>query len=65
MAEDEDAPVRKRTPLEPLRLDTLGVDELRAYIGELREEISRVEADIGRKQGHRSAAEAVFGAPKP
>ncbi len=63
MAEDE-APVRKRTRLEPLRLDTLGVDELRAYIGELRDEISRVEADIGRKQGHRSAAEAVFGVPK-
>ncbi len=64
MAEDEDAPVRPRRRLEPLRLDTLGIDELWAYIGELRDEISRVEADIGRKQGHRSAAEAVFGLPK-
>lgn len=61
MAEDEDAPVRRQKRLEPLRLDTLGIDELYAYIGELREEISRVEADIGRKQGHRSAADAVFG----
>ena len=62
--EDEDspwgAPVRKRARLEKLVLDTLGIDELREYIGELREEIARVEADIERKQGHRSAADAFF-----
>lgn len=59
-AEDEDAPVRKRVRLEKLVLDPLGVEELRDYIAELREEIARVEADIDRKQGHRSAAEAFF-----
>jgi uncharacterized small protein (DUF1192 family) len=64
MAEEEDAPVRVRRRMEPIRLDTLGIEELRAYIGELRDEISRVEADIARKQGHRSAAESVFGLPK-
>ena len=63
MAEDDDAPVRKRIRLEKLVLDTLGIEELRDYIGELREEIIRVEADIGRKQGHRSAADAFFRKP--
>ena len=62
-AEDEDAPVRKRIRLEKLVLDPLGVEELRDYIGELRAEIARVEADIDRKQGHRSAAEAFFRKP--
>jgi uncharacterized small protein (DUF1192 family) len=60
MAEDEDLPLRKRIRLEKLVLDTLGVDELRDYIGELKDEIARVEADIGRKQNHRSAADAFF-----
>jgi uncharacterized small protein (DUF1192 family) len=63
MAEEEDVPVRKRTRLEKLVLDTLGIDELRDYIGELREEIARVEADIGRKSSHRSAADAFFRKP--
>jgi uncharacterized small protein (DUF1192 family) len=67
MAEDEDSPwgtpVRKPARLEKLVLDTLGVEELREYIGELRAEIARVEADIDRKQGHRSAADAFFRKP--
>ena len=63
MAEDDDAPIRKRIRLEKLALDTLGVDELRDYIGELKDEIARVEADIGRKQNHRSAADAFFKRP--
>jgi uncharacterized small protein (DUF1192 family) len=63
MAEDEDVPLRKRIRLEKLVLDTLGVDELRDYIGELKDEIARVEADIGRKQNHRSAADAFFKRP--
>lgn len=60
---DDDEPRRPARRLTPLPLDTLGVEELRAYIGELREEIARVEADIGRKQGHRSAADAFFRKP--
>ncbi len=63
MAEDEDTPVRKRIRLEKLVLDTLGIDELRDYIDELKAEIARVEADIGRKQNHRSAADAFFKRP--
>jgi uncharacterized small protein (DUF1192 family) len=67
MAVDDDnpweAPPRKRVRLEKLLLDPLGIEELRDYIGELREEIARVEADIERKQGHRSAADAFFKRP--
>jgi uncharacterized small protein (DUF1192 family) len=58
----DDIPVKRRR-LEPLVLDTLGVEELRAYIGELRAEIARVEADIERKQSHRSAADTFFRRP--
>ena len=60
---DEDLPVRKRTRLEKLVLDTIGIAELRDYIGELNDEIARVEADIDRKQSHRSAADAFFKRP--
>jgi uncharacterized small protein (DUF1192 family) len=41
-------------------LEPLGVAELEAYIGELRDEITRVEADIQRKKKHLSAAEGLF-----
>ena len=33
------------------------------YISELKDEIARVEADIGRKQNHKSAADAFFRKP--
>jgi len=62
MLEEEDQPRRPRR-LEKLPLDLLGIEELRDYIGELREEIARVEADIGRKQAHRNAADAFFRKP--
>jgi len=63
MAREEDEPLTKRRRLEPLLLDSLGIDELRGYIDELRTEIARVEADIGRKSSHRSAADAFFKRP--
>ena len=63
MLEDDEGPPRKRLRLERLVLDTLGIEELRDYISELREEIARVEADIDRKQGHRSAADSFFRRP--
>jgi uncharacterized small protein (DUF1192 family) len=63
MAEEEDVPVRKRTRLERLVLDTLGVEELHDYIGELRQEIARVETDIERKNSHKNAADAFFRKP--
>ena len=56
MAREEDEPLTKRRRLEPILLDSLGIQEMRGYIDELRTEIARVEADIGRKSSHRSAA---------
>jgi len=61
--DDDDPPPRKRTRLEKLVLDTLGIEELRDYIDELREEIARVEVDIARKGSHRTAADAFFRRP--
>jgi uncharacterized small protein (DUF1192 family) len=63
MAQEEDAPPLKRRRLEPLLLDSLGIAELRLYIDELKTEIARVEADINRKNSHRSAADAFFKRP--
>ena len=63
MARDDDEPLTKRRRLEPLLLDSLGIEDLRSYIDELRTEIVRVEADIGRKGSHRSAADAFFKKP--
>jgi uncharacterized small protein (DUF1192 family) len=63
MLEDEAAEPRRPARLNKPPLDSLSVEELHAYIGELREEIARVEADTGRKQSHRSAADAFFRRP--
>jgi uncharacterized small protein (DUF1192 family) len=63
MAQQDDEPLTKRRRLEPLLLDSLGIAELHSYIDELKTEIARVEADIGRKNNHRSAADAFFKRP--
>jgi uncharacterized small protein (DUF1192 family) len=63
MARDDEEPMTKRRRLEPLLLDSLGIEEMRGYIEELRSEIARVEADISRKSSHRSAADAFFKKP--
>ncbi len=56
--EDDELPVARRVV--PLPLDPLGVAELQGYIAELRMEIARVEAAIGRKQDHRGVADSFF-----
>jgi uncharacterized small protein (DUF1192 family) len=61
--DDDEALPRPRLRLERLTLDMLGIEELNAYIDELRTEIARVEADIARKQSHRSAADSFFHKP--
>lgn len=59
---EDDAP-RPRTHLSQPPLDRLGVAELEAYITELRNEVTRAETEIARKQGHRAAADSVFRRP--
>lgn len=62
--DDEPAPAASaKARLQPLALDSLGIAELEAYIQELRQEISRVEVEIRRKEGHRTNADAVFRRP--
>ncbi len=60
---EEDLPRPSKKLLTPPVLDTLGVDELEAYIGDLHAEIARVKGAIAAKQAHRSAAEAFFKPP--
>ncbi len=60
MIDEDETPKKPVARLAPLRLDPLGLAELAAYREELRAEIVRVEADMVRKEGHRSAADAFF-----
>lgn len=63
MFEDEPAEPRRVRRLEPLRLEGRDVAELRLYVEELRAEIARTEAEITRRAGVGSAAEALFRRP--
>jgi uncharacterized small protein (DUF1192 family) len=58
--DEEDLEPKKPKGLQARVLDTLSIDELEAYIGELKEEISRCEADIARKRDVRAGAEQFF-----
>jgi uncharacterized small protein (DUF1192 family) len=60
MMDEED--LRPRTAGKVLARDlrTLSVEDLRAYVVELRNEMERVEAEIARRQDVRGAAEALF-----
>lgn len=55
---DEELPGKK--PAAVKNLEPLSVDELTAYIADLKAEILRVEADIAKKQAHKSAADSFF-----
>jgi uncharacterized small protein (DUF1192 family) len=57
---EDDTPRPQPRRLNELKLDGLGVAELEAYVNELRTEIDRVHTEIGRKRGHRGAADALF-----
>lgn len=41
-------------------LKSLSVSELEARIGELREEIERVQSELGAKKAHEAAAASIF-----
>jgi uncharacterized small protein (DUF1192 family) len=59
-AEDDDLEPRKTAGFQPLVLDRLSIEELTGYIVTLRDEITRVEADIVKKRAVRDGAEAFF-----
>ncbi len=63
MVFDDDLEPKKKSEKVYRVLDDLSVDELQDYIAEMKEEIARVEAEIEKKTGHRSAADALFRAP--
>lgn len=56
--DDETDPKTKKQ--KPRALDALSVPELKDYIAQLKAEITRVEADILRKEKHKAAADALF-----
>jgi uncharacterized small protein (DUF1192 family) len=58
--EDDDRPKKKLVHEIGQDLTLLSVAELQERIGLLQQEIARLEADIGRKQATRSAADTFF-----
>lgn len=58
MDEQDFLPQKKKPDLR--KLDSLSVDELNDYIGELRDEIVRVEGEIKRKKASAEAASLFF-----
>lgn len=57
-ADDDLDPKTKR--LKPRSLDNLSIDDLVNYIVDLKNEITRVEADIAKKQAHKDAVSSLF-----
>jgi uncharacterized small protein (DUF1192 family) len=57
---DQDEAPRRRQVLEKPRFDGWDVGQLRDYIAELQAEIARAEAGIAAREDHRAAAEAFF-----
>jgi uncharacterized small protein (DUF1192 family) len=47
----------------PPVIDRWGVEELRAYIADLRDEIARAEREIGKREASKAAADLFFRKP--
>lgn len=58
-ADDDLDPQTKRAKAR--NLDTMSIPELKLYIEDMKAEISRVEADIAKKEKSKAAADALFG----
>jgi uncharacterized small protein (DUF1192 family) len=54
---------RPRNRFVPPVTDRWSVDDLRAYIAALREEIARAEAEIGKREASKAAADLLFKRP--
>ena len=58
--EEDDRPKKKVAHEIGSDLSLLSVEELKARIGLMKEEIARLEADIGNKQAKKAAADSFF-----
>lgn len=56
---EDDLPARPGQPF-PRRLDSMSIEALRAYIGELEEEIARARKEIDDKVGLHDKATKLF-----
>lgn len=56
--DEEEAP--KPKGIVPKDMDTMSIEALEDYVGELKAEIERAEAKIASKKDARGAAESVF-----
>ena len=57
---EEPAGPRPVNRFQPPVIERWSVEELRAYIGELREEIARAEREIGKREVSKAAADLFF-----
>ena len=53
-----------RPALKPLDMQQMSIGELREYIAALEAEIERAMAMIAKKEAHKSGVESIFGPPK-
>ena len=51
---------RPANRFQPPVMDRWGVEELRAYIADLKEEIARAEREIGKREASKAAADLFF-----
>ncbi len=58
MFDDENEPRLAKKVLK--KLDGMSIDELTAYVQEMKDEIERAQAEIKRKEAHMSAASGLF-----
>lgn len=56
---DDDSDPKSKKP-KPRDLSNLSVAELSDYVRQMKEEIVRVEAEIGKKEKHKSAMDSLF-----
>ncbi|MCW5746841.1 MAG: DUF1192 domain-containing protein [Alphaproteobacteria bacterium] len=60
MAREDDDLEPRTKKAQPRNLDPMSIEELRAYIDEMKAEIARVEDKIKAKQAHAAAAQMFF-----
>lgn len=56
---DDDLDPKKKTP-KLKNLEPMSVDELTAYVGDLKAEITRAEAEISKKKAYADKASSFF-----